>query len=212
MNSKKYNELLEKYYQGLTSLEEERWLKEEETRSEPLPLHALQTGQPVMEWSFDEMLQQAAQQNRLKAVSGSPRLGWMKYAAAVALLLLAGVVGYINMHRGNKTAPAVTAYHTEAIPAKPKELISNPAVPPAITVTPETKKIKKLQRMDKNLPAPVAREQKKDEFLVTVDGRVITDEAEALAILQQSFSKISGDLKETMTNIHQSPKLDVKFK
>ena len=212
MNSKKYNELLEKYYQGLTSVEEERWLKEEKTRSQPLPLQALQTGPPVMEWSFDEMLQQAAQQTRLKAVSGSPRLRWMRYAAAVALLLLASVVGYINMHRGNKAAPAVSTYDTEAIPAKPKELITNPAVPPAITVAPETKKIKKLQRMDKNLPAPVAREQKKDEFLVTVDGRVITDEGEALAILQQSFSKISGDIKETMTNINQSPKLDVKFK
>lgn len=213
MNSNRYSELLEKYYNGETSAEEERLLKEHARLAEqPLPLHELQQENPVMNWSFETMLQQA---EATPATTAKKIISfhWMKYAAAVLLIAFTGIALYNYRKSQPGTVPASAIVKEENIPAikTEKDTISHGIKPTqveaAIAAAPPVKT--KTKSVPAKVPAPA---QKNDDFFVVVNGRRITDENEALAILQQSLTAVSGDVKKTMAGINQSPKLDVKFK
>lgn len=216
MSNNKYNELLEKYYQGSTSVAEERWLKKEAPHlQQSLPSDVLQKHSHSMDWSFENMLQQASRQSGLQTVTKSPVLHWMKYAAAVALLIIPGITMYYYRQPVNKDINVSTAYISPVAFAKEDPGVKDTASHNKVTLkapeeTNETNRLKtKYKTASRKAATPT---QQNDDFFVTVAGKRITDENEALAILQQSFNKISGDVQETMTNIHQSPKLNVKFK
>ncbi len=208
MSSNSYRELLEKYYNGDTSVEEERLLK----NNGQLPLAELSSGKPEMDWSFDEFLAAAQPQN-------SSRKGMLrsihpvKYAAAIVVIALLAVA--LNAVKKENLQGTTTAFNPPAVIQKEKISKKDTGkllkpVPATNTAIATSNPVKK-QRHSVPVQQPPAA-QKNDDFFVMVDGKRITDENEALAILQQSLQKVSGNVQQTMAGINNSPKLDVKFK
>ena len=208
MNSNNYRELLEKYYSGDTSVEEERLLKD----NGQLPLAELSSEKPVMDWSFDEFLAAAAQKQSIAPKGILQQLHPLKYAAAIAVIALLAIALYTTR---KETRPGSgTAVNPPAI-TRGGETVkdSGNVVKPVPVINNAIAKSNPVKKPKRTIPAAQpAAPQKNDDFFVMVDGKRITDENEALAILQQSLQKISGNVQQAMAGINNSPKLDVKFK
>ncbi len=216
MSSNKYNDMLEKYYNGQSSVEEERQLKKDtHLLQEPLPLAALEADNLAMDWSFQEFLQQAAQQQQ-PVITKTPvrKMHLLKYAAAVvSMAMIAVAIQYTKKEAAVLPQNQPVAHLPKrAAKEEPVTKGNNKTVATWAAIKPVVKtKLAIAHRHTIKNPPPVA-PQKNDDFFVIVDGRRVTDESEALAILQQSLEVLSGDMRQTMTSINNIPKLDVKLK
>ena len=214
MSSNKYDELLERYYNGLTSVEEERWLKSQPQWAAPeMPMAALAAEKVEMDWSFEDFKRRVGAAEKQTKVIPLRSVRWWTYAAAILLLVLLGIGIYTNNKMEVKVNDAV---HTLPRPAAPAindltDTVSRfeplPVKNNTLALRKKTRPKKNTPLPGKNLPAP-----KNDDFFVMVNGRRITNEEEALAILQQSLGSLSGDMRETMAAVNNSPKLNFKLK
>lgn len=216
MNSNRYDELKQKYYDGLTSNEEESWLRAHAHLSkDKLPPEWSAEDDAMMDWNFDEFLSAANSSQQEKPVIQMKPLHWVKYAAAIIILMGASVIFYYPKQEKIVAGKELAANNNmEPLPSKPVVPIAHnglQSTPPVLTAVknPVRKQNNKIRSTTKK---PAIPPQQNDDFFVLVNGRRITDENEALAIIQQSLHALSGDMQTTMANINQSPKLDVKFK
>ena len=217
MSSNKYDKLLEKYYDGLTTADEERWLKSNTPAGQAgLPLNALKDEKVLMDWSFDDLVAQAGTGKTVAGPAKLHSLHWWKYAAAIVGLVCLGTAYFYNsrkeVHNGQALVKEIAQPRTEleSLPTTPD---SSATLQPVAGIRPTIVKTISKHRKNKILPAqkplpPPAN----DDFLVMVNGRAITNEKEAIAVLEQSLTMLSGDVKETMTGLNNSPKLNFKFK
>ncbi|MFT3980080.1 MAG: hypothetical protein QM687_06385 [Ferruginibacter sp.] len=218
MNNSKYNDLLEKYYSGLTTAEEERWLRAHaQPGQEPLPLSSFSTGADEMSWSFGEFLAQAKQKQDNVAKAPLYFMRRARYAAAVMAIALLAIGLYTVNNRPAETATNPPEGKAITMVADNDNNASAIKIADTLqgSVSPTQKAIayrKPVRTRKRPVQIQPAMPQKNDDFFVMVNGKRITDENEALAVLQQSFRSMSGDVKETMAGINNSPKLDVKFK
>ena len=216
MSSNKYNDILEKYYSGQSSVEEERQLKKNaHLVQESLPLAALEADNAVMDWSFQEFLQQADQQQQpLPTKTPLRKIYLLKYAAAVVLMAMIAVAIQYTKKEATVLPQNQTVARLPEVAAQ-EEPVAKGSIKPVPTWAAINAVVKNkmaiVHRQTIKIPPPVA-PQKNDDFFVMVDGRRITDESEALAILQQSFDALSGEMRQTMAGINNFPKLDVKLK
>ena len=215
MNNKDFNSLLAKYYSGLTSVEEERWLKDNShLLPEPLPRLKLSANDPVMEWSFEEFLAQANKLPHKPAIKRVRITPWLKYAAAIVAIVMLAIALYSEKDKG-KVFPKEMASVKVAVVQKKQE----PAIPGVAN-----KKTNPVNHKEISKPAIVKRKkrpvstkvptlwQKTEDIFIVVDGRSITEEGEKLAILQKSFNRLSGNMRQTLADVNNFPKLDFKFK
>ena len=215
MNNKDFNSLLTKYYSGLTSVEEERWLKDNShLLPEPLPRLKLSANDPVMEWSFEEFLAQANKLPHKPAIKRVRITPWLKYAAAIVAIVMLAIALYSEKDKG-KVFPKEMASVKVAVVQKKQE----PAIPGVAnkkTNPVNHKGIAKpgiVKAKKSTVPAKIpAQSQKTDDIFIVVDGRSITNESEQLAILQKSFNRLSGNMRQTLADVNNFPKLDFKFK
>ncbi|MBC7936601.1 MAG: hypothetical protein H7Y86_14720 [Rhizobacter sp.] len=214
MNSNKYNDLLEKYYSGGSSVEEERLLKvNRHLLQESLPLVEPLAGAPVMDWSFEEFLSEANKQQQ-PLIGALRKMPLVKYAAAIIVMAIVAIA--INYTKKDTAVfpPGKTARGVPLASAKAAQAAKDSSSGPTIPVT--RKAIVKYAPSIVNKHSIKVRgagaQQKNDDFFVMVDGRRISNENEALAVLQKSMDALSGDIRQTMTGINNIPKLDVKFK
>ncbi len=208
--------MLEKYYSGQSSVEEERQLKKNaHLLQEPLPLAALEADNAVMDWSFQEFMQQAAQQQQpVKTKTPVRKIHLVKYAAAVLLMaMIAVAIQYIKKEAAVFPLNQTVA-HLPKLAAKEEPVAkgSIKPVPDRAAIKAVVKNKMAIAHRHTIKTSPPAASQKNDDFFVIVDGRRITDESEALAILQQSLEALSGEMQQTMAGINNFPKLDVKLK
>ncbi|RFS19118.1 hypothetical protein DVR12_25255 [Chitinophaga silvatica] len=116
MEYKVISELLEKYWEGETSLEEEATLREffssshanlppELLEAAPLFQYLHIESEKQLSWPEEETKAPAA-----KVVKLSPFRHWMKYAA---ILLMAVGIGYTFQHRGERQATGDFAYQSD---------------------------------------------------------------------------------------------------
>ena len=213
MSNKDFNSLLTKYYSGLTSVEEERWLKDNShLLPEPLPRLELSADDPLMEWSFEEFLAQAKQLSPPPAIKRIRITSWLKYAAAILAIVMLAIAFYSEKDKG--LPKEIASAKVALVEKKLKPALSlvadkktNPVNHKGIA-KPGIVKAKKS-----TVPAKIpAQSQKTDDIFIVVDGRSITNESEQLAILQKSFNRLSGNMRQTLADVNNFPKLDFKFK
>ena len=222
MNSNKYDNLLQKYYDGLTTVAEERWLK---AHAQPgageLPLVSLCEESPVMDWSFEDFKEEVNQPELRQNNRLFSSIKWISYAAAAVLLVSLSTWLYMkanNTKAGNNELaklPAIVAPGSDNIlqGKNNSPAIKDSSYPqPVKIVQGATAKTNPVKANKKRTINNSHTRQKNDDFFVMVNGIRITNENEALGILQQSLVTLSGNVTQTMNGINNSPKLDIKFK
>ena len=225
MNSGKYNELIEKYYRGKTSLKEERWLKEHSyLQKETIPNLGLE--KESINWSFDEFRNNIENATPVVKMGAIRKNGWMKYAAAAAVILVVSLVvlqkdhvSTNNIAKENSTGADTisTINHAPQTAQVSQQKLTPPAIPQAerpLVVTQKQKNKQKPQttKTKKSTAGETTSPTETDGFFVMVNGKRITDEAAALEITQNSLATLGNKVKSSVEPLRNIPKIDLNLK
>jgi len=230
MKSGNYNELLDKFYAGKASdgeiniLEKEGLLDEQDI----FYCEALNSerGQK-MEWDFEDFLNEIPE---AKVVTIPARRRWMKRMIAAAAVLATILISYIFWPEQYKQKEIVQ------VPVINKQIDSNNNVN-ASSALPDnevkdsvllSKDVKthlpqiknyavKTRKQSPSKSRKIAVKNKEKtasrdgNFMVVVNGKPITDEADALAIMKESLSMVSRNLTNTVDELKPIGQIKIKL-
>lgn len=174
LNKPDIQDLLDRYWEGETTLEEERRLKDF-FAAEPVPEQYRQEAELFRALRLEQAVQMPAGREARIAPRPSYRLGWWAAAASVALLLGAGI-WWLNRHPLVDDVPVA-----EIVPQ------NNPVQQPAI-VPPAT--------LENEKNAPVAIAQAKTLKKRGVHGRTLPAGQQAPAVAQDTYEDPEQALEE----------------
>jgi hypothetical protein len=230
MKSGKYNELLDKFYAGTASAEEISFLQSEGLVKEQDILYAEilkeERGQK-MDWEFEDFMNDISS-NKVKTFPA--RIVWMKRILSAAAMLATIVAAYIlwplpqtdkmaNVPASNKTAERngeLTA--TAVLPAN--EIKDAPQAAEKVKIASKknrrhavnTDKNRSVQKSIRQADTTgVSNNSNLPEYLVIVNGKPITNEADAIAITQESLGMISRNLTLTVDELKPISQIKIKL-
>ena len=222
MKSGNYDELIDKFYAGKASAEEISRLKSEGLLDDQDVFYAdaLHSERAQkMDWDFADFMKEIPA-TKVAALPG--RRVWMKRMMAAAATVATILLAYIFWPRPNNTGEVVH------VPVITKQIDSNhniAANPPVSKMKDSillSEDVKKHPRMKTSKPNPTKsnKEAAKDKeeatvsdenFIVMVNGRPVTDEADAIAIMKESLSMISRDLTHTVNELKPIGQIKIKL-
>lgn len=228
MKSENYDELMDKFYAGIANTEEINFLKREGLLDEQDIFYAdvlhTERGQK-MNWEFEDFMKQLPQA-KVVAISGrNLRMKRMMVAAAVVALVLTAFIFWPQPQKNQMAkVPAIT---------KPVDSLPNiiAKISPQDEINysePGPEKVKKLSQNRNNYTAATTRENavkfrkhsprenvkrtiKKENFMVMVNGKIITNEADAVAITKESLAMFSRNLATTVDELRPIGQIKIKL-
>lgn len=220
MKSENYDELMDKFYAGKASAEDISILigKGLLDDQDIFYTDALKSErEQKMDWDFEDFLNEISATKVVALPRRSLRMKRMIAAAAVVATILLACIFWPRQDNPKQIVQAPlfnkkvdTDMEISANPASPVNKAKDPIVlsedvkthPRAIkNYTGKTSKhnfSKSNNRVAKDKEETTARN---DDFIVVVNGKRITDEADAIAITKQSLSMVSRDLTNTVNGL-----------
>lgn len=207
MKNDKWNAIKAKYFQGLSSLAEEKDLKRQ---SEDPYFHTLkEEGQESMDWDFDQFLDAAARKALVvPLVKKSFRNSILKYVSGIAALFIGGFLIYAFLQQ-HKPEVVHVVKNTDQVPSKSIDRsVAVPVLPiqaiPTERVLPHTEPqatLVKAKRKKINKAAPIVNNEalemeQPEETYVVVNGKAITNRDEAEAITRNSLILMASNIQE----------------
>jgi hypothetical protein len=230
MKSGNYNEFLDKFYAGIATAEEISLLQSEELINEQDLLYAetlREEREHKMDWEFEDLMNDIASE---KVVAFPARKTGMKRILLAAAMIAAIVTSYIfwtqrqtnrveNVPIANKIPDSNTELTTTA--ESPANEIKDTAV--------TTQKVNKAR--EKNTDHAVTVHKKRPvekgiipadktdsgsnknlkDYLVIVNGKPITNEADAVAITRASLGIVSRNLTITVDELKPISRIKIKL-
>jgi hypothetical protein len=230
MKSENYDELMDKFYAGKASAEDISILKGKGLLDDPDIFYAEalhSEREQKMDWDFEDLMNDVTATRVVALPRRSVRMKRMMAAAAVvAAILLAWIFWPPQDNRKEivltpvitkKVDPAVDIFPKAALPVdkvKDSALLSEDIKtrPPAIkNYTVKTRKY----RPSKSSKGP-AKDRKEtttkdDDFMVMVNGKRITDQADALAITKESLTMVSRDFTNMVDQLKPIGQIKIKL-
>ena len=230
MKSGNYNELLDKFYAGTASAEEISLLQSEGLINEQDALYAetlrAERAQK-MDWEFEDFMKDIPSE---KIVTFHARGVWMKRILSAAAMVAAIVIAYIFW-------PQPATNKIASVPASNKIVDSNNenitgAVLPANDIKDTAKPTEKINTATKKntdyavtarkkIPLPKStrtadktnadRNKNLQDYLVIVNGKPITNEADAVAITRESLGMVSRNLTLTIDELRPITRIKIKL-
>jgi len=220
MKSENYDELMDKFYAGKASAEDISMLKGKGLLDDQDMLYAEALNserEQKMDWDFEDLMNEVSATKVVALPRRSLRMKRMIAAAAVVATILLACIFWPRQDNPKQIVQAPlfnkkvdTDMEISANPASPVNKAKDPIVlsedvkthPRAIkNYTGKTSKhnfSKSNNRVAKDKEETTARN---DDFIVMVNGKRITDEADAIAITKQSLSMVSRDLNNTVNGL-----------
>lgn len=230
MKSGNYNELLDKFYAGTASAEEIGLLQLEGLINEQDALYAEALNaerEQKMNWEFEDFMNDISAE---KVIAFPARRIWMKRILSAAAMVAAIVTAYIFW-------PQTSTNKISNIPASNKLVDSNKqliatAILPANEIKDTARAVEKIETASKKnrdyavntykkrpLQKSTESSDKKDvktnsnsqNYLVIVNGKPITNEADAVAIARESLGMISRNLTLTADELIPISRIKIKL-
>ncbi len=230
MKSGNYNELLHKFYAGTVSAEEINLLQLEGLINEQDALYAevlhAERAQK-MDWEFEDFMKDISAE---KVVAFPARRIWVKRILAAAAMVAAIVTAYIFWPQTSTNKIANIPASNKLVDSN-KELIATAKLPAnqikdtarAVEKTATASKKnrdyavnmhkkrwvqKRIQRVDKK---DVKTNADLQDYLVIVNGKPVTNEADAVAIARESLGMISRNLTLTADELKPISRIKIKL-
>lgn len=220
MKSENYDELMDKFYAGKASAEDisiliGKGLLDDQDIFYTDALNSER--EQKMDWDFEDLMNEVSATKVVALPRRNLRMKRMIAAAAVVATILLACIFWPRQDNPKQIVQAPlfnkkvdTDMEISANPASPVNKAKDPIVlsedvkthPRAIkNYTGKTSKhnfSKSNNRVAKDKEETTARN---DDFIVMVNGKRITDEADAIAITKQSLSMVSRDLNNTVNGL-----------
>ncbi len=230
MKSGNYNELLDKFYAGTASAEEISLLQLEGLINEQDALYAEALNaerEQKMNWEFEDFMKDISSE---KMVSFPARRIWVKRILSAAAMVAVIVTAYIFWPQTSTNKIANTPASNKLVDSN-KELIAT-AILPGNEIKDTARAIEKIETASKknrdfavntHKKRPVQKSikppDKKDvktnsslqDYLVIVNGKPITNEADAVAIARESLGMISRNLTLTADELKPISLIKIKL-
>lgn len=230
MKSGNYNELLDKFYTGTASAEEISLLQLEGRLNEQDALYAetlkAERAQK-MDWEFEDFMNDIPSE---KIIAFPARSVWVKRILSAAAMVAVMIIAYVFW-------PQPATNKMASIPASNKMVDSNKeiiggAVLPANEIKDTAEATEKINTASKKntdyavttpkkgpLQKSVRPADKKDadkngnlqDYLVIVNGKPITNEADAVAITRESLGMVSRKLTLTVDELKPLSRIKIKL-
>lgn len=223
-----YDELIDKFYAGKASVEEISMLKSEELLDDQDIFYAdalHSEREQKMDWDFADFMKEIPA-TKVAALPGR-RVGikrMMAAAATVATILFAyifwpqhdnsGEVAHVNIINKQIDSNDNVAANPPVSETKDSILLSGNATTHSRSITSYTVKTRKQNPTKSNKEAAKDKEgatASDENFMVMVNGKPITDEADAIAIMKESLSMISRDLTHTVNELKPIGQIKIKL-
>ena len=221
MKNDNYEPMLDRYYSGKATAEEARMLNEAGLidNEDELYASAVQEERAVnMNWSFEEMMQATAREEKPII---KPKIVWMNRFAAAAAILAICFLTYTFLYKKDEATPLAD------VPAKREQKIAQPilqadtAISIAVATVPKkTVIITQANRKKTKLiaavkgPLPAALKVAKTDYdpnMVVVNGKPIASEEDALAITKESMAMLSRNLTNSIEELKPISTIKIKF-
>lgn len=231
MKSGNYAELMDKFYAGTASAEEINLLQSEKLINDldNLYVEAINSErEQKMDWEFEDFMKEIPQTKIVTLSTQSAPGVWLKRIMAAAAMIVVIMTTYVfwpqqnqpkeiaNVVVNNKSADSnLIGNNTETVDkikdAEPADEsikptpkgISNYAVKPTKKET--SKSI--IHTAKEN----VKEKENAQDFFVMVNGKAITDEADAIAITRESLSMVSRNLSSTVNELRALSQIKIKL-
>jgi len=229
MKSENYDELMDKFYAGKANAEDISILKDKGLLDDPDIFYAEalhSEREQKMDWDFEDLMDEITARKVVPLPRGSAGMKRMTAAAAVvATILLACIFWPRHDNRkqialapeiNKKVDPAVDLSTKAALPVdkvKDSALLAEDIKthPPAIKIY--TVKTRKYPPSKSSKGASKDQEEttaKDDDLMVMVNGKRITDKADALAITKESLSMVSRDFTNMVDQLKPIGQIKIK--
>ncbi|WP_294185909.1 hypothetical protein [uncultured Sphingobacterium sp.] len=212
MEDKRLKELKDKYFNGQSSLEEEKELK----NSEDFFFQSLNEEKSLkMEWSFEDF---EGKSNEIKKENIWWNYSWIKYAAAAVLLMSIGLALFLNQQSAIQSPLLAEKEINNRKPADnvpvehPSTEIVHPPAEDRIQVVKRTKTLQtaetvKRPRVEKQTENGIGKKEVATESLesktavayqadyVVLNGKPVTNEQEAVELTLKSLGLLANNLE-----------------
>jgi len=223
-----YDELIDKFYAGKASAEEISILKSEGLLDDQDVFYAdalHSEREQKMDWDFADFMKEIPA-TKVAALPG--RRVWMKRMMAAAATVATILLAYIFWPQHDNTGEVIhvpvinkqidsnhnVAANPPASEMKDSTLSSGNAKTHPRAITNYTVKTAKPNPPKSNKEAAKDKEEatvSDENFVVMVNGKPITDEADAIAIMKESLSMISRDLTHTVNDLKPIGQIKIKL-
>lgn len=227
MKSGNYNELLDKFYAGTASAIEISLLQSEGLINGQDMLYAetlREEREQKMDWEFEDFMNDIPQE---KVVVFPARRVWMKKILSAAAVVAAIAIAYIfwpqlqtnkiaNVPVSNKTAESNKELTARVVlsaneikdTARATKKTSQKSRDYAVNTYKKRPVPKNIRPADKTGMSHTSNIQ---DYLVIVNGKPITNEAEAIAITRQSLGMVSRNLTLTIDELKPISRIKIKL-
>jgi len=223
-----YDELIDKFYAGRASAEEISMLKNQGLLDDQDIFYAEalhSEREQKMDWDFADFMKEIPE---AKVAPLPGRRVWMKRMMAAAATVATILLVYIFWPQHNNTGAVVhvpvinkqiDSNHNVAANPPVSEMKDSILLPGNATIHPRpitsyTVKTKKQNSPKSSKEAAKDKEEataSDENFMVMVNGKPITDEADAIAIMKESLSMISRDLTHTVNDLKPIGQIKIKL-
>ncbi len=230
MKSGNYNELLDKFYAGTASTEEISLLQLEGLISEQDTLYAEALNAEraqKMNWEFEDFMKDISAE---KVIAFPARSIWVKRILSAAAMVAAIVAVYVFWLQTSTNKIAVTPAPSIMVDSN-KELIATPILPANKIKDTGRGREKTATASKQNIDYAVNRHKKRpvqksiktadktdvktnadlQDYLVIVNGKPVTNEADAVAIALESLGMISRNLTLTADELRPISRIKLKL-
>ena len=228
MKSGNYDELMDKFYAGTASAEEINLLQSEKLIDDldNLYVQALDSErEQKMDWEFDNFMKEIP---ATKVVALPAHRIWVKRMMSAAAIVAAILTAYVfwpqqNQHKEIAKVPVIQT------PIKSNQLAEN-TEPVAIIkeAQPVAEIVKTAPKANKNYAVNTRKQRPEKsivhaakenvdenkntgDFLVMVNGKAITNEADAVVIMKESLSMFSRNLTSTVDELRPLSQIKIKL-
>jgi hypothetical protein len=229
MKSENYDELMDKFYAGKASAEDIGILKGKGLLDDQdiLYAEALQSErEQKMDWDFEDLMNDVTATRVVALPRRSVRMKRMMAAAAVvAAILLTWIFWPQDTHKQIVLVPVIhkkvdSAPDISTKAALPIDKVKDSALlsediktrPPAIkNYTVKTRKYRPAKSSKGGATDHEETTAKDDDLMVMVNGKRITDKADALAITKESLTMVSRDFTNMVDQLKPIGQIKIKL-
>jgi hypothetical protein len=226
MKSEDYNELLDKFYAGAATAEEISLLQLEGLINEQDILYAdtlREERAQKMDWEFEDFMNDIPSE---KVIAFPARRLWMKRILSAAAMVAAIVAAYIfwpqpetnkiaNVPASNKIVDSNRELTASAV--LPANEIKDSSQIENVKAASEKNKVNtdKKRPVQKSIissdKTDVRNNSNLEDYLVVVNGKPVTNEADAVAITRESLGMVSRNLTLTVDELKPISRIKIKL-
>lgn len=212
MNNDKINRLKEAYFEGKTSKEEEKWLKE---NTEDVYFNALKEEQnQKMNWNFDEfvaIVEEKESEKRIGVFSFRKTIYWT--AAASVIIAVLGV--FLLMQRNTIEKPQYAKQQNEPDQPEARLVVTDDTSSEKIikedNQLPTKKVVKTGSPSKKEALNPDAEQPTYNPEYVVINGKPVYDLEEAKELTMSSLNLLASNVEKSVSGMENVKHLSVKF-